>query len=60
MNKKGMELFVKEYDERLKSTIHHKGLGRNVSYRRLIRLELYKIEKYLMNDEEYKPFISGW
>ena len=60
MNKKGMETFVKEYEERLKSTINHKRLGRNVSYRRLIRLELYKIEKHLMNDEEYKPFISEW
>jgi CRISPR-associated protein Cas1 len=60
MNKKGMETFIKEYEERLKSTINHKRLGRNVSYRRLIRLELYKIEKHLMNDEEYKPFISEW
>ncbi|MEJ5283632.1 MAG: type I-B CRISPR-associated endonuclease Cas1b [Brevinematales bacterium] len=60
MNKKGMEIFVKEYDERLKTTIHHKGLGRNVSYKKLIRLELYKIEKHIMGDEEYKPFVSGW
>ncbi len=60
MNKKGMETFVKEYDERLKTTIYHKEIGRNISYRRLIRLELYKIEKHIMEDEEYKPFISGW
>lgn len=60
MHKKGMEIFVKEYDERLKTTIHHKGLGRNVSYKKLIRLELYKIEKHIMGDEEYKPFVSGW
>lgn len=60
LNKKGMEIFVKEFDERIKTTIFHKGIGRNVSYRLLIRMELYKIEKHIMNDEEYKPFISGW
>lgn len=60
LNKKGVEIFVKEFDERLKTTIFHKGLDRNVSYKKLIRLELYKIEKHIVEDEEYKPFISGW
>ena len=60
MNEKCRELFIKEYEDRLNSTINHKELGRNVSYRMLIRLELYKIEKHLMEDEDYKPFISGW
>ena len=60
LNEKGRELFVKEFDERLKTTIRHRGLGRNVSYRRLIRMELYKIEKHLMGDEEYKPFVAYW
>ena len=60
LNEKGRELFVREMDERLKSTFEHKALGRHVSYRQLIRLELYKIEKHLIGDEEYKPFITGW
>ncbi len=60
LNKKGIEVFINEYTERLKTTIRHRGLKRNVSYLRLIRLELYKIEKFLMDDEDYKPFISGW
>jgi len=60
LNEKGREVFIREMDERLKSTFEHKGLGRHVSYRMLIRLELYKIEKHLMGDEEYKPFITGW
>jgi CRISPR-associated protein Cas1 len=60
LNEKGRELFVREMDERLKTTFEHKSLARHVSYRQLIRLELYKIEKHLIGDEEYKPFITGW
>jgi len=56
----GKQIFIEEFDNRLKTTIKHKGLGRNVSYRRLIRMELYKIEKHLIGEEEYKPFVSGW
>ncbi len=60
LNKKGSEIFLHEFDERLRITIFNKKLKRNVSYRSLIRLELYKIEKHLMEDEEYKSFISEW
>jgi len=60
LNEKGRELFIREMDERLKTTLKHKSLGRNVSYRTLIRLELYKIEKHLMSEGEYEPYVSGW
>ncbi|MGC9093864.1 MAG: type I-B CRISPR-associated endonuclease Cas1b [Bacteroidota bacterium] len=60
LNEKGREVFVREMNERLKATFEHRGLGRHVSYRQLIRLELYKIEKHLMGEEEYKPFITSW
>lgn len=60
LNEKGKETFVREFDERLRSTFHHRRLGRNVSYRRLIRMELYKIEKHLMGDEKYSAFIARW
>ncbi len=60
LNDKGREIFIREYEEKLKSTIKHRQLGRNVSYRRIIRMELYKIEKHLMGDEGYKPFVARW
>jgi CRISPR-associated protein Cas1 len=31
-----------------------------VSYRRLVRLELYKMEKHLMEEKEYSPFVMDW
>jgi len=60
LNEKGRELFIREYDERLKTTIKHRQIGRNISYKRLIRMELYKIEKHLMEEEEYRAFIARW
>ncbi|GMG97467.1 type I-B CRISPR-associated endonuclease Cas1b [Tepidimicrobium xylanilyticum] len=52
--------FVEEFDKRLTTTIMHGKLGRHVSYRRLIRMELYKLEKHLIGEEEYLPFVSKW
>lgn len=60
LNEKGKEIFIKEFDEKLRTSFYNKGLRRNVTYRNLIRMELYKIEKHLIEDEEYKPFISSW
>jgi CRISPR-associated protein Cas1 len=60
LNEKGRAMFVKGFEEKLKSTIKQERLGRNVSYRRLVRMELYKIEKHLMGEEEYKPFAARW
>ncbi|MEG6565742.1 type I-B CRISPR-associated endonuclease Cas1b [Thermoanaerobacterium saccharolyticum] len=52
--------FIEEYEDKLKTTIKHRTLGNNVSYRRLIRLELYKLEKHLMGEEKYQPFVAQW
>lgn len=52
--------FVEGLEEKLKTTIKHRELGRAVSYRRLIRLELYKLEKHLIGEKEYEPFIARW
>ncbi len=60
LNEKGKKIFVAEFDSRLKTTISDKGLGRNISYRSVIRRELYKLEKYLIGDREYKPFVARW
>ena len=60
LNEKGRAIFIREFENKLKSTIKHDKLKRNVSYRRLIRMELYKLEKHLIGEEEYKPFIARW
>ncbi len=60
LNEKGRKIFVEEMEKRLTTTISHRDIGRKVSYRRLIRLELYKLEKHLLGEKEYKPFVAQW
>lgn len=60
LKEKAKKAFVEELDAKLNSTINHRDIGRPVSYRRLIRLELYKLEKHLINEKEYEPFVAQW
>jgi len=60
LNETGKKILLKEYDERLKTSIKHRTLGRNVSYRHLIRLEGYKLVKHVTGIESYKPFKIWW
>ncbi len=60
LNDKGRKKFLQHLEERLKQTIKHSKLKKQVSYRRLMRLELYKLEKHLMEEQEYKPFVMEW
>lgn len=60
IKEKAKRKFVEEFDNKLKTTINHKSIGRPVSYRRLIRLELYKLEKHLIGEKQYEPFIAHW
>jgi len=36
--------------------LKHKKIKKEVSYRRIIRLECYKLIKHLLEDAEYEPF----
>lgn len=56
----GRRVFVKEFDDKLKTTIRHRTLERDVSYRRLIRLELYKLIKHLTGVEVFDGFKIWW
>ena len=52
---------AKEIDKRLQKTSKHKNLERDVSYEYLIRLEIYKLIKYLLgNEEKYEGFKMWW
>ncbi len=57
---KSLKEIVKKYDERLNTTIKVKSLKKQISYRYLIMLELYKIEKHLIEEKEYSPFVMEW
>ncbi|MCX6152707.1 MAG: type I-B CRISPR-associated endonuclease Cas1b [Candidatus Kapabacteria bacterium] len=60
LNEKGRKIVVQEFDEKLKTIIKHKELKRQLSYRRIIRLECYKLIKHLLGEKEYEPFKIWW
>lgn len=51
---------TKQIDLRLQNTIRHRKLDREVTYEYLIRLEIYKLIKYLMEDITYEGFKMWW
>ncbi len=58
LSQTGKRKILEAFDEKMRETVFVKSLGRNVSMRRLIRLELYKLEKHVIGDGVYKPYIS--
>src|SRR3989338_3062174 len=57
LNDEGRLIVLKEFDVRLKLAVDHPTLKRPVSYRRLIRLEGYRLIKPLLGDKEYQSFV---
>ena len=60
LKKEASKLIVSEFENRLKKTIMHKELGRQVSYQYLIRLECYKLIKHLLGEKSYDGFKIWW
>ena len=61
LNETGKKIFIKAFEERCNETIQHKTLGKKVSYKYLIRLECYKLAKYLLEvDKAYLPLKMYW
>lgn len=56
MNEKSKRKFVEEFEERMKTTIMHPVLKRNVSYKTLVRLECYNLINYLKEEKDYESF----
>ena len=60
IKEKARKEITKEMDVKLQTVIKHKKLGKEVSYEYLIRLEIYKLIKHLLSDEEYEGFKIWW
>jgi len=59
LNENGRRIFIEQYENKLKQTISYAKRVR-ASYQRIIRLELYKLEKHLIGEKEYEPFVAQW
>ncbi len=61
LNESGKKIFMKRWEEKLLETIQHRTLERKVSYKTLIKLECYKIAKYILGDTDtYQAFKIWW
>lgn len=57
----GRKIFIRVFEEKLKETIKHRSLNKKVSYKHLVKLECYKIAKYILKmTPEYQPFKIWW
>ncbi len=57
----GRKVFIRSFEDRLKETIQHRTLKKKVSYKHLVKLECYKLAKYILKiDEAYQPFKIWW
>ena len=61
IKEKARKEITKQVDKRLQTKIKHKTLGREVTYEYLMRLEIYKLIKYLIGEEsKYEGFKMWW
>ncbi len=60
IKEKGIRKITEEFEKRMKTTLKHKDLNRDVSYQHLIRLECYKLVKHLLGEKGYTGFRIWW
>lgn len=56
LNEEGRNIFIQEFEERMETVFTHTSLKRKVTYRTAIKLDCYKLIKYLMEGKEFIPF----
>lgn len=56
LNEEGRNVFITAFEERMEAVFNHPKLKRRVSYRTAIKLDCYKLIKYIMEDKEFIPF----
>lgn len=56
LNEEGRNIFIKAFEERLESVFAHPKLKRKISYKTAIKLDCYKLIKFIMEEKEFKPF----
>lgn len=60
LTKTASQTVLAEIDKVLARTIHHKDLDRDVTYKYLIRLEVYKLVKHILDEKPFSGFEIWW
>lgn len=56
LNYEGRKIFIEAFEKRIESVFEHPRLKRKVSYKTAIKLDCYKLIKFIMEDKEFIPF----
>ena len=56
LNDMGRKIFIEAFEERMESVFQHPRLKRKVSYRTAIKLDCYKLIKFIMEERAFVPF----
>lgn len=56
LNEDGRKIFINEFEERINQTFEHPRLKRKITYKQAIRLDAYKLIKFIMEGKEFKAF----
>ena len=56
MNEQGRKIFITAFEEKMESVFMHEKLKRKVTYRNAIKLDCYKMIKFILENKEFKPF----
>lgn len=57
LSEEGRRIFIEEFENKISETYDHPVLKRKYSFDGLIKLELYKLMKHLMEEKEYEPYL---
>ncbi|MBV4429620.1 type I-B CRISPR-associated endonuclease Cas1b [Clostridium tyrobutyricum] len=56
LNEQGKKVFIQAIEQRFESVFQHAKLKRKITYKSAIKLDGYKLEKYVVEGIEFKPF----
>lgn len=57
LNEEGKKIFIDSFETRLNETFMHPKLKRKVTYKQCIKLDGYKLIKYIVEKKDFKPFL---
>lgn len=56
LNEEGRKIFIEAFEQRMESVFVNKKLHRKVTYRTAIKLDCYKLIKYILEGKEFMPY----
>jgi CRISPR-associated protein Cas1 len=57
LNEEGKKIFIDAFETRINETFMHKKLKRKTSFKNCIKLDGYKLIKYIVEGKDFKPFL---